>query len=288
MNDKRNGKFKGYNKKGLLIFESEFKNGEKMGQCKAFDSKGEIEFEGEYLPNNLRRGKNYEKGEIVFEGESNSFFNGMRKNGFGKEYWLDNLIFEGTYKDWKKTGHLKEYDFYSHLLEFDGEIKGDIKNGKGKEYLNGHLLFEGEFLNGIRWNGTIHNFKVNSEYKLKNGNGSIKELDENGNIKFEGQMKEGKKFNGKAEEFWYEEGDSMSSFKGVYLNGLKKGKVYYGKILLYEGEMNNDGEYDGNGIEYNGYIGEKVEKIFEGEFKGGNWWNGFANFIKLIIMGELN
>ncbi len=49
-------------------------------------------------------GKEYEHGELIFEGE---YLNGKR-NGKGKEYYKDgNLIFEGEYlnnKRWKGKG----------------------------------------------------------------------------------------------------------------------------------------------------------------------------------------
>jgi len=46
-----------------------------------------------------------------------------KRNGKGKEYYNDKLIYEGEYKNGKR-------------------------NGKGKEYYNGNLIFEGEFING--------------------------------------------------------------------------------------------------------------------------------------------
>ena len=103
LNDEKNGKFKGYDDENRLIFEGEFKNGKKIGKCK--EKGGVIEFEGEYLPNEIKKGKFYVKGELVFEGEIKYGYE--RINGYGKEYLSDKLIFEGTDKKWKKNRKFK-------------------------------------------------------------------------------------------------------------------------------------------------------------------------------------
>ena len=46
MNEMRNGKGKEYNSKGKLIYEGEYKNGEKNGEGKEYDSKGKLIYEG--------------------------------------------------------------------------------------------------------------------------------------------------------------------------------------------------------------------------------------------------
>ena len=111
-------------------------------------------------------------GELKFEGE---YLNGKR-NGKGKEYDENKLIFEGEYinnikyigKGYDKNGKMiyelkkgdnyrKEYDsdgklifegkyfietktgkyYYSKgQLYFDSECLNELKNGKGKEYYN--------------------------------------------------------------------------------------------------------------------------------------------------------
>ena len=61
-------------------------------------------------------GKGYnKKGKIEYEIKDG--------NGYIKEYYNDNLIYEGEYKN--------------------GE-----RNGKGKEYYNDIVIYEGEYLNG--------------------------------------------------------------------------------------------------------------------------------------------
>ena len=81
---------------------------------------------------------------------------------------------------------------------------------KGKYYKNGILEFDGEFKNNKKWNGFGYDKKGKITYQLINGNGIIKEYDDDGYLKYEGE----------------------------YLNGLRngKGKVYYQGKLIFECE----------------------------------------------------
>ena len=91
-----------------------------------------------------------------------------------------------------------------------------------------------------KWNGKVKDENGNIIYELNNGNGKVKEYDENG---------------------------STLIFEGVYLNGKKngKGKEYYffGK-LKFEGEYLN-GKRNGKGKEY----GSNGNIIFEAEYLNG-------------------
>ena len=102
-----------------------------------------------------------------------------KRNGKGKEYFLDRLKFEGEFLNGKK-------------------------NGKGIEYyLNGEIRFEGEYLNGKFWNGKYYNIKNNSTFEIKNGKGYIKEYDDFYESIFEGEYLNGDR-NGKGKEFFYD------------------------------------------------------------------------------------
>ena len=48
----------------------------------------------------------------------------------------------------KEIGIGKEY-YYNELV-FEGEYKNDKSNGKGKEYTFEKIVFEGEYINGER------------------------------------------------------------------------------------------------------------------------------------------
>ena len=91
----QNGIGKEYNgKNDRLIFEGEYKNGQRNGEGKEYATFG-LYFVGNYL-NGKRHGKGVmiNRSHKIFEGE---YLNGQR-NGKGKEYhWNKNLRFEGEY-----------------------------------------------------------------------------------------------------------------------------------------------------------------------------------------------
>ena len=93
-------------------------------------------------------------------------------------------------------------------------------------------------LDGKLWNGQGFNIKGRKKFEIKNGNGKIKEYNEDGELKFEGEYLNGKR-NGKGKEYNFY-GELI--YEGEYLNGQRngKGKEYdkYGK-LIYEGEYLN-------------------------------------------------
>ena len=102
----------------------------------------------------------------MYEGE---YLNG-EKNGKGKEYNKDHLIYEGQYLKGKKwngkiysksnqnlyiiengKGYIIEYDELFGKLIYEREYSNGERNGKGKEFWeNDEVSFEGEYLNGKR------------------------------------------------------------------------------------------------------------------------------------------
>ena len=129
-----NGKFwngKVYDSNNNII--DEWKEGK--GFVKEYDKKGNILFEGEYI-NGERNGKGKEYNDynykLRFEGE---YINGL-KNGKGKEYdrYNGKLKFEGEYLNGERNGKGKEYNYDGEIV-FEGEYsKGERLNGK--EYNN--------------------------------------------------------------------------------------------------------------------------------------------------------
>ena len=202
--------------------------------------------------NTKREGKEYDlSGNLLYEGE---FLDGKR-NGYGKEYYSDQIVFEGEYLDGNKLkgkGYGKDkYNKGKIIYEINNE------NGKGKEYdIEGNLIFEGKYLNGKR-------------------NGYGREYD------FSSLIFEGEYLNGKKHGWGREYSSKTLIFKGKYFNDVKwNGQGYYGyegKIeyelingkcssyvlfykLIYEGEF-SCGKRKGKGKEYH-Y--DKI--IFEGEY----------------------
>ena len=97
----------------ILIYEGEFKNGERNGKGREYDDRGNLLYEGE-------------------------FKNGKR-NGKGKKYNNGELLFEGVYLNGERNGKGREYDEEGDLL-YEGEYLNGGRNGRGKEYyINGML-----------------------------------------------------------------------------------------------------------------------------------------------------
>ena len=242
------------------------------------------------------------------------------KYGIVREYnYLDKLVFEGKYSNGKRNGIGKEY-FFKGGIKYIGEYMNG-KRKEGKEYyyedtsfrcgthllklykngisiLDSNIKFEGEYLNGLKWNGYEHDKNNGNQYKIKNGNGFIKEYDILGRHIFEGEyingMKNGKgkiyysngkiKFDG---EFYY---NRKWNGKGYDINNniiyeLKNGKGFIKEYnnngdLLYECEYLY-GSGNGKGKVYNNNF------IFEGEFMDGYKYKGKEYYEgKLIFEGE--
>ena len=140
----------------------------------------------EYETNERVKIYNACKNELLYEGG----YLGGKKNGKGKEYWMNVVIFEGEYKNGKK-------------------------NGKGKEYsVFGKIKFEGEYLNDLKLTGKEYDYKGNIIFDLENGIGILKEYYDGGKLKFEGEYLNGNK-NGKGIEYYY---NGELVFEGEYLN----------------------------------------------------------------------
>ena len=193
-------------------------------------------------------------------------------NGYGKEYGFDelNLIFKGYYKNGKRNGEGKEYN-YDDLI-FEGEYINGEKNGKAIEYNMRGIMFKGEYLNGKRWNGIVKEYheyynviKFYGHYF--EGNKIGKEYDKKGQLIFEGKYLDDKKWdgiiynngvlypikngNGKVKQY-NKEGELI--FEGEYINGEKNGKEYskeYPKLIIFEGEYCNEKRWNGKIKEYN-------------------------------------
>ena len=193
------GNIKIYNNMNEIEFEGEYKSykywtgkksiyKDKALKIEVLYSKGEIiklkeyspytgnlEFEGDVINGILKKGKEYEDNEVVFEGEyfsegklenNEEDYNISKKrwNGKGKEKrFLEclgsiteeidfveykNLVYEGDYLEGKKTGFGKIYNEKTGALIYEGELLNCKKHGKGKLYdKKGNLKIEGDFIN---------------------------------------------------------------------------------------------------------------------------------------------
>ena len=234
---------------------------------------------------------------------SNKYIIKYRKNGKVREYssYADILIFEGEYKNGKKNGIGKEYNFLT--LAYEGNYLNGKRNGYGIEYnySDPNYIFIGTFLNGKKWNGKIYDTYNKIISEIKNGKGIIKKYNiRYGGLKFKGEYINGE-INGKGIEYYT---NGNIKFEGKYLNGIKwEGKGYdENKNIIYELKEGNGTikEYYFNGklkTEYkyvNGRIYAKEynysgKLIYEGEYLNGYRWNGIFKKYKdgnLINEGE--
>ena len=101
---KKNGKCKGYNNNGKIVFEGEYLNGKKNGKCKEYNNDGIVIFEGNY-------------------------FNGKKWNGKGYDK-KKNIIYEVN----NGKGYIKEFDNYDKLL-FEGEFYKEKEMEKEKKII---------------------------------------------------------------------------------------------------------------------------------------------------------
>ena len=192
-NGQRNGKGKVFYDNDILMYESEYLKGKKTGKGKEYHRNGKLLFEGEYLNDRELFGNKYDEkgnlidkinhikgegkdyndyGKIIFEGD---YLNGKR-HGKGKEYFDDgNILFEGEYKNdlkWEGKGYdemnnkiyelkngkgfIKELNFFTGKLRYEGDYLNGKRHGYGKEYWNDCLEYAGEYLNGKKMEKEMH------------------------------------------------------------------------------------------------------------------------------------
>ena len=253
LNGQRNGKGKeyySYNNK--IVFEGEYLNGQKNGKGKEYNKNYQLIFEGEYLYDRKWEGIGYNKSnKIIYklkEGkgiikEYNEFgdkllFEGDylygKRNGKGKEFDNDKLIYEGEYLNGNRNGKGIEYS-RNGKLRFEGVYLYNYKI-KGKLFINEKLEFEGEFLYNKKWNGKGYDKYGNIIYELNNGNGRVKEYNDDGELIFEGEYLDGKK----REIDIHNDNNEVLILEGGYLTTINNGeeKIFdiYGQ-LIYEGKI---------------------------------------------------
>ena len=291
LNDKRDGKGKEYSEEGELIFKGIYKEGEQWNGIKKIYEEYEDENEQrlKYIKyiGQIKKGKmngkckEYDKeGHMIYEGE---YLDGKR-NGIGKEYYNNNIEFEGEFKEGKKwNGNANEYNKKGNLLFYGVYQNGKRFNGKACKYFDDEekLRYEIEYKDGLLWNvkGYNKNEVFNSlDFEIKNGDGNMKDYYSDKVLKFNGNYKGGKK-NGKVYSY-YNNPNIKMEYEGEYIDNIKNGewKTYY---------ENGNKEFIGyykNGLkhgqckEYNDF----GKMLFEGEYNEGLKWNGKERIIYKI------
>ena len=246
-NDGKNGKVQEYDLNDNLVFEGEYKDGQRYNGTYIVRMISKIYYfiieRGIFVQKKVEE---INKNDLIYEGDC--------ENGEGKILNVDGkILFIGKFENkLKKKG--KEFNENKKLI-FDGEyFNGNIYNGKGKEFLKNELVFKGDYQQGIKYKGT------GKEYSKKHI------------LLFDGEYDEGQKIEGK--EYFKHGG---IKFDGLYKNSnYSKGKEYnYDTQLIFDGRYNNGKRWKGKGKEFN-----KIDKelIYEGEYDFGLKSNG-----KIII-----
>ena len=256
---KKNGEGKEYNENGVLIYEGKYLNGRKNGEGKEYNNKGKLINEGEFVDENLwngiikeydfeeyltcervcingkkniinKNGEYYENEKLFYKGK---IING-KKDGEGKDYYNDKIIFEGVYSKGRKiTGKIYNYD---------GNFELEIKNGSGKikkYYQNGKLKYEKEYLNGIIWNAKGYTQTGELDYEIIDGKGILKEYFEDGKLVSEIDYYNGEK-SGNGKEYDYYKDLTLIKFEGQYFYDMR----WNGTFKEYNnGELISEIEY---------------------------------------------
>jgi len=200
-----------------MILEYKYLNG-KIENVKEYNNSFRLIYEGEYLKGRRNgKGKEYDEEErLIFEGE---FLNGKRWKGKEYKYNFSGILtLECEKLNGERNGKGKEYDRYGSLI-FEGEYLYNYKR-RGKAYVKDYLEFEGEYLFDRKWNGKGYDENGNVIYELINGNGRVREYNDDQVLIYEGDYSDGKR-NGKGKEFEY----GKIIFEGNFLEG----KRYYDK-----------------------------------------------------------
>ena len=111
---------------------------------------------------------------------------------------------------------VKEYND-DGLLIFEGEYLYDQKR-RGKTYIKGKLEYEGDYLFDRKYNGKGYDENGNIIYELINGNGKVKEYDEEERLIFDGEYLNGRRWKGKLKIYKI---DGTISGEEEYINGEK-------------------------------------------------------------------
>ena len=141
------GNIKEYDFRDHLEFDGEYKNYQYWnGKRSIYNKKGELKFELFYTEGMINQKKEYdENGQLTFEAR---YENGKIN---GKEYEKDELIFEGEYQYNKELDMLEAINFTIKSIFGTLSLKSTLIRwtGKGKEYnREGNLIYEGELFQG--------------------------------------------------------------------------------------------------------------------------------------------
>ena len=240
INGKLEGKWEEYNKEGIKVFETFYKNGSIYGTAKRWYDDGKILSVSEFDPitGNYTYKEYYENGNLK---ETSLFTSNDLKNGKSEQFY--------------ENGKQKSIEFYTDSGLSDKATYYDEYGQKIKE-----VEYKDGFKNGkfLSWH---HNGKIYQSLEYKNGmlHGSYKVYDENGKLE-----KDGEYYNGKSK--YYREYQKYGTLSDIKLEE-KSIDDKTTEVLSYSFKSNeSDKVYlQKKWIEVNG---KKHGKYFEFDYKG--------------------
>lgn len=235
MNDKKNGIFKTFDKKGDLISLEKYRDGELVMDTEesvildirnSYYSDGSVKSSGGYV-DGVKEGTHriYDESGVVVKSEV------YKMGELTGEGIVDNRgDYQGEWKLYYETGELRAEGYYENSLRVNEWIF---------YHKNGEVESKGKYVEGQphgQWKWYFDNGKLRRQefYRRGREDGESTEYDEEGNVISEGEYISGLKEG----EWYYQVGDHTE--KGNYLDGERNG------LWIYEypdGETNFEGEY---------------------------------------------
>lgn len=267
--DKRNGYFKTYDDKGMLLEISKYVNDVKQEEAPEL---AKLDVKTDYYPSGKVKTVASYKGEVP-EGIRREFSEEGKVTA-AYTFSKGKLIAEGIVdEEGVREGDWKEF-YTSGQLRAEGKYAGGNRIGKWKFYYeNGNLEQEGSYNNqgnadGV-WRWYFDDNTLLREEHFINGlsEGIFSEYDENKNVIIQGEYVYGLK-----EGFWkYQQGDHRE--EGTYRGGMRNGnwKYFYDDgTLSYEGAYIDDNP-NGRHIWYWPNGNKKEEGSYLNGIKTGDW-----------------
>ena len=230
-----------YDSDGILLFEGQFKDGERTGSGREYEN-GVLVYEGQLTAGICSgRGTRYADGQPVYDGQ---YMDGLR-SGSGTAYENGQLLYEGQFLDDLYEGRGKLYE--NGALRYDGSFHAGLKDGTGTLYENNMKLYEGQFVadlydgRGKLYQDGVLSYDGSFRAGLPEGDGTT--YYPSGRPSYQGQFLAGKP-DGTGTE--YDE-DGKKTYVGSYTDGLRSGAgtVFFGDGGQLVGEF-QDGEAVGN------------------------------------------
>ena len=212
--------------------------------------------------------------ELIIECE---YLNGKR-NGKYKEYDINGILrFEIEYLNGKKNGKYKKYDEEGNLI-----VKAEYSNGKSNRrykdyYEKGKLRMECEYVNGKLMNVLYYDKNSGIINEVHEGNGIIKEKNQEGQTLFEVEYVNGTI---KKMKHYYDKGKLKVEEYLNERNNINKIKEYY-----KNGQLKSDIEFL-NEIKWNLKEYDKENNIINVLKEGKGHIKEFNDYGKLLFEGE--